>query len=163
MKGRGKWCPQCAELVKPPATICGFCRYEFNGRERVRVTEYRKGAGARTAFAGIAGLALVLLAAVNLSGHGLALSRRSGAALPADPSACERTLQAAEQDFIIRSRPSARRIDVEDRIWRDLGAEEKRVILDSLLCVNAGGEAVAYGHHSARRVATIGDFGVRFE
>jgi hypothetical protein len=33
-----KKCPQCAELVKPEALICRFCRYEFKPTDNWPVT-----------------------------------------------------------------------------------------------------------------------------
>lgn len=85
---------------------------------------------------------------------------------PADVAKCRGLLEAAEKAGIIRDRPAANRIDVEDSTWAALPSDVKDVTLQAVACEvwqarvpPAGEHAVAYGYRSGKRVEMLTSVG----
>lgn len=70
---------------------------------------------------------------------------------------------------LIRARPAANRIDVEDAVWAAMAADVKRIVAIAVLCdmqaTGAGVErfSVVYGYRSGRRLALADQNGATLE
>lgn len=130
---------------------------------------------------GDVGKAVLVLAAIAL-GIGLLQAAGIGEAPPAPPppallsaaerAECNAALAKAEAAQLIRQRPTATRINVDDGQWAQLPADLKEKILAAVSCAALGrwqpldiseGPVVAYGWRSGKRVAMLTSVGVVFE
>jgi hypothetical protein len=87
----------------------------------------------------------------------------------ADPKACDDLIDQGEKAGLIKERPSAERINVEDRLWAQFPASSKRGLAMAVRCSaksGAPGEldyGVVYGYRSGKRLAMATSVGVNFE
>lgn len=87
-----------------------------------------------------------------------------------DPAKCDKAVALAVQYRVIRDRPTANRIDVDDALWAQAPAKTKRLTLAAALCSALRGRAsmngdfvAAYGYRSGKRLAMITNAGVTFD
>lgn len=85
---------------------------------------------------------------------------------------CRDTVRQLERAGLIKGRPRAGRIDVDDRLWAEMPAQMKSRALQAVSCdvqgrfIPAGfdDEAIAaYGWRSGKRLALLTQVGVSFE
>lgn len=164
-------CPRCRTKIDAQALRCAACHTNFNDAD---LDDLRHG--------WIRGMAINLIAVLGLGfllfqcTRGSPPAEQTVAAAPArvnDPAKCEQVIDGAVRSGLVRTRPSAVRIDVEDAIWASAPAREKRVLMEVLACsafdgialssIPAGDNVVAYGTRSGKRVAMATSAGVRFE
>jgi hypothetical protein len=95
----------------------------------------------------------------------------AGAVLSADALAtCQALLDTSAQEGLIRARPSAARINVDDRLWSEISADSKRGVLQAVACTSFHTLTLrdeqyvtAYGHRSGKRLAMLTSAGIAFE
>jgi hypothetical protein len=131
------------------------------------------GRGVGKALPGLVAIVFLLwFCADGVEKHDAGSVLATAAASPQDPTPCNRLLHEAEEVGLVRYRPSANRIDVDDRLWAQLPAGSKRGILLALRCSVLDGRrdaeplgayTVAYGYGSGRRLAMATSVGVSFE
>jgi hypothetical protein len=90
-----------------------------------------------------------------------------------DPAKCQKVVDLAWKNGIIREQPDAQRINVDDYIWADTAASEKRTLLQIVACtayggrtpaqLSAGDYVVAYGYRSGKRLGMASKAGVTLE
>lgn len=153
-----KTCPRCAEEVQEAASVCKHCGYRLKGR-----------------YAGAAAAGLLLVFAVSFCGSpGSDKAKTSPAAVPklaaAQIAECSALLEKGKEAGLIKARPSANRINVEDALWRSMPADSKNGMLAALACdafnattLSTEQHVVAYGHRSGRRLAMLTSVGVNHE
>lgn len=150
-------CPKCAELIQPDAKVCKHCGAKFT----------HSGCGA------VAGVAVLgFLAFLFFSGED------TPPAAPATPvgaavrQQCADVIDLAKKEGVVRDRPAANRINVDELRWAALPASTKTDVLKGLACdafgvqpddLGAMDYVVAYGFRSGKRLAMLGSTGVTFE
>lgn len=164
-------CPRCRSRIDAQAICCPVCRHDFTPGE---LDDLQQG--------WIRGMAINVIAVLGLGFMLFQCTRAEPPAEPAvaeaparvnDPAKCEQVIDVAVRSGLVRARPSAERIDVEDARWAAAPAREKRVLMEVLACtafdgialssIPAGDGVVAYGHRSGKRVAMATSVGVRYE
>lgn len=165
-----KTCPTCAEQIQTDARKCRYCGHEFSGAD---VEKARRAAGNVTLFKvwpWIVLLALLVWLCSPSENAGSSSTDMTKPVAAVDPKPCNELLERAEDAGLMRRRPSANRIDVEDLQWAAFPAESKRGLLLALRCSSLNGQpggagdyAVAYGYRSGKRLAMATSVGVSFE
>lgn len=127
-----------------------------------------------------------IAAAVVLGGMAIATIRPDWVSEPADQQAqdgvaqdapaklgpeqvarCRAALTAGTKSGVIRARPSPNRINVEDRLWAEMDAHTKELILQAVACDAWGMAAppqgqfvVSYGYRSGKRIEMLSELGI---
>jgi hypothetical protein len=156
-------CTNCGTEVPSDARYCPGCG---------RSSPLSGGpAGGKPKLSGCGMIALVagaLLVAAMIFGGG---KKEAAAVDPtvaaAQAKACDDILNDLVRKGAIKTRPAANRIDVQDRDWAMLPADQKKMIAAGVRCA-AGGVGsddygVVYGYRSGKRLAMATNVGVSLE
>lgn len=153
--------------------LCRFCQYRFSEDELA--------SEARDRMFNLGFLVLLLV----IIGFGISECSSSVPDLPgsssytppaepaisdADREKCREAIGLAERRGLIMSRPQGDRLDVDERVWAELPAESKRLLMQAVACDVWGHamppnlESVAvYGYRSGKRLALLTAVGLDFE
>jgi hypothetical protein len=177
-----KACPRCAETIKFNAVVCRFCGYDYQSPTPGFTKSAAPAPAARKTLGCGSALLIIIFALIMFS----ALLPSDKSARPVAPvisqldaktiQGCETALKTGERSGLIRKRPKATRLDVEDVAWRLSSADDKRALLALLSCSAFGLRAddlskdlgsdqfvVVYGYRSGRRLAMLTGYGANFE
>jgi hypothetical protein len=85
----------------------------------------------------------------------------------ADPAPCNALLRDGEKVGLVRDRPAANRVDVDELVWASLPAKAKEGIVGAVWCSSLGGLpapdnsfGVVYGYHTGKELAVMSEGGV---
>jgi hypothetical protein len=174
--GMTKACWNCAEGIQDLALRCRFCGADQINKTLPKQTNSSRASGG----VGCLGTGIAIVLVLIFFGSMMPDSPEKKAAEVArssppvnDPAKCQKIIDLASRQGLVRERPSRERINVDERIWAATPASEKSVVMQMLLCSAFGGRdmtqvepldgVVAYGYHSGKRLAMFGSFGLKFE
>lgn len=159
-------CTQCGAPLERDAKFCGRCGKAVAGGTAAMDPKKAQGLGCL----GVIG-AVALIAIFQNDGSPSAESKEVKAAA-IDPAPCEKALGGLEQAGLIKDRPDANRVDVEEDLWAVLPAKQKRLAAAAVRCSFLKGDigrtdfnsyAVVYGYRSGKRLAMATGSGVTIE
>lgn len=157
-------CPKCAELIQPDAKLCKHCGANFGN----------SGCANLAAIVAVIALLYFFFGDANDAPPG---SSQSSSNAPVPLSAevrkqCASLIDLGKKEGVIRERPAANRINVDELRWAALPASTKTDVLKGLACDAFGVQmddlgamefVVAYGFRSGKRLAMFGAEGTSFE
>ncbi|MFL6729533.1 MAG: hypothetical protein ACJ8E3_09325 [Sphingomicrobium sp.] len=113
----------------------------------------------------LVGLSVLLLAIPACSNSDQPTSDQ---ATTTDPKPCDDLIEQAENDGLVKQRPSPDRVNVEDRLWAQFPATSKEGLAMAVRCSATRGApdeldyGVVYGYRSGKRLAMATSVGVKF-
>lgn len=158
-----KKCPKCAELVQPDAKVCKHCGFQFPDNASL----FRNIAVAAGAI-----FFVWYCSTLDPTTDPGDVDRPVSLVDASTRAGCAKAIEDGTKQGIVRKRPSADRVDVEDATWRLMAADDKRALLALVACDAFGKRAgdldlsehvVAYGYRSGKRLAIMTSVGVQFE
>lgn len=146
-------CTQCGGPLERDAKFCGRCGTAVGGKG--------KPLDAKQTAQGWGCLALIgaVVAVLIFQDDSPAPDKPKVAAV--DPAPCDKLIEQAEAAGLVRDRPAANRVDVEDQLWAEMPAQSKRGLALAVRCSFTRGQprddldsyAVVYGYRSGKRLA----------
>ncbi len=166
-------CTNCGSALPEGAAFCPGCETRAGTAGPTAMMPARKLDG--YSILGLAGGGLALLFVLALDGGGGGSNAANSATSPAAYYSaerireCQRVITLARQSGLVMTRPTERRIEVDEAVWNSLVADSKRALLQAVFCVAFRGQpdtldnVVVDGYYSGKRLAVASDTGVNFE
>lgn len=170
-------CSKCGVQIPDGAKFCPGCGFPNNGGGPPPASKpSAKNIGCAIA-ALIVGLAVIVPMVDGDGGpsggtsDAVALSPEEIAAAEIRGKACDQSLEGLRGTGLVRDRPAANRIDVEEYNWASLPAKDKRLVAAAVRCAMLKGReseklddyAVVYGYRSGKRLAMATANGVSLD